>query len=58
MAEDHETQKPGNSPGPGPKVLEIQNVTKEQVAQRFCSWTVPPLPKGKGTEQSVQITIS
>ena len=35
-----ETQKPGNSPGPGPEVVQKQRVAKEQAAQRVCSWTV------------------
>ena len=34
-----ETQKPGNSPGSGPQVVERQRVA-EQAAQRVCSWTV------------------
>ena len=36
MAEDHAPQKPGNSPGSGPEVIERQRVA----AQRVCSWTV------------------
>ena len=28
MADDHGAQKPGNSPGPGPEVVEIQRVAK------------------------------
>ena len=35
-----ESQKPGNSPGPGPEVVERQRVAKERAAQRVCSWTV------------------
>ena len=35
-----EPQKPGNSPGPGPKVVKRQRVAKEQAAQRVRSWTV------------------
>ena len=35
-----EPQKLGNSPGPGPKVVERQRVAKEQAAQRVPSWTV------------------
>ena len=35
-----ETQKPGNSPGPGPEVVERQRVAKERAAQRVRSWTV------------------
>ena len=34
MAEDHGTQKPGNSPGPGPEVVEKQRVAKEFVAEQ------------------------
>ena len=35
-----EPQKPGNSPGPGPKVVERQRVAKERAAQRVRSWIV------------------
>ena len=37
-----EPQKLGNSPGPGPKVVERERerVTKERVAQRVRCWTV------------------
>ena len=35
-----EPQKQGNSPGPGPEILERQRVAKEQAAQRVNSWTV------------------
>ena len=35
-----EPQKPGNSPGPGPEVVERQRVAKEWAAQRVRSWTV------------------
>ena len=35
-----EPQKLGNSPGPGPEVVERQRVAKEQAAQRVRSWTV------------------
>ena len=35
-----EPQKPGNSPGYGPEVLERQRVAKERAAQRVRSWTV------------------
>ena len=35
-----EPQKPGNSPEPGPEVIERQRVAKEQAAQRVHSWTV------------------
>ena len=34
-----ELQKPGNSPEPGPEVIEKHKVAKEQVAQRVHSWT-------------------
>ena len=33
-------QKSGNSPGPGPEVVERQRVAKERAAQRVRSWTV------------------
>ena len=35
-----EPQKPGNSPGPRPEVVERQRVAKERAAQRVRSWTV------------------
>ena len=35
-----EPQKPGNSPGPGPEVVQRQRVAKEWAAQRIRSWTV------------------
>ena len=35
-----EPQKLGNSPGPGPEVIERQRVAKEQAIQRVHSWTV------------------
>ena len=35
-----EPQKPGNSLGPGPEVVERQRVAKERAAQRVRSWTV------------------
>ena len=35
-----EPQKPGNSEGPGPKVVERQRVAKERAVQRVRSWTV------------------
>ena len=35
-----EPQKPGNSPGSGPEVVERQRIAKEWVAQRVRSWTV------------------
>ena len=35
-----EPQKPGNSPGSGPEVVERQRVVKERVAPRVRSWTV------------------
>ena len=33
-------QKPGNSLGPGPEVVERQKIGKKQAARRVCSWTV------------------
>ena len=33
-------QKPGNSPGPGPEVVERQKIAKERAMQRVRSWTV------------------
>ena len=33
-------QNPGNSPGPGPGVVERQRVAKDRAAQRVRSWTV------------------
>ena len=41
-----EPQKPGNSQGPGPEVVEIQRVAKEEAAQRVRSWTVQNEMKG------------
>ena len=41
-----EPQKPGNSPGPGPEVVETQRVAKEQAAQRIRSWTVQNETRG------------
>ena len=35
-----EPQKPGNSPGSGPQVVERQRVAKERAAQRVRSWIV------------------
>ena len=35
-----EPQKPSNSPGPGPLIVERQKVAKEQAALRIRSWTV------------------
>ena len=35
-----EIQKPGNSPGSGPKVVKRQRVAKERAAQRVRSWIV------------------
>ena len=34
-----EPQKPDNSPGPGPEVVERQKIAKERAAQRARSWT-------------------
>ena len=33
-------QKLGNSPGPGPGVVERQKIAKERAMQRVRSWTV------------------
>ena len=35
-----EPQKPGNSPGSEPEVVQRQRVAKERAAQRVRSWTV------------------
>ena len=35
-----EPQKPGNSPWPGPEVIERQRVAKELAVQRVRSWRV------------------
>ena len=35
-----EPQKPGNSTGPGPEVVQRQRVANEGAAQRVRSWTV------------------
>ena len=35
-----EPQKPGNSPGSEPEVVERHRVAKERAAQGFRSWTV------------------
>ena len=35
-----EPQKPGNSPRPGPEVVEKERVTKERAVQTVRSWTV------------------
>ena len=35
-----ESQKLGNSPGPGPEVTRRQRAAKEQAVQRVRSWTV------------------
>ena len=35
-----EPQKPGNSPGLEPELVERQRVAKEQAVPRVCSWTV------------------
>ena len=40
MAEDHGTQNPDNSPGPGPEVVERQKIAQERTAQRDRSWTM------------------
>ena len=33
-------QKPGNSPGHGPEVVERQRIAKEREVQRVLSWNV------------------
>ena len=35
-----ESQKPGNSPGSGPEIVERQRIAKERAAQRVRTWTV------------------
>ena len=35
-----EPQKPGNSPGPGPEVVEKQKIAKERAARRVRSWAM------------------
>ena len=40
MAEDHEAQKPDNSPGPGPVVVEREKIAKERATEEARSWTV------------------
>ena len=35
-----EPQKPGNSPGPEPEVVERQRIAKKRAAQRLRSWIV------------------
>ena len=35
-----EPQNSGNSPGPGPEVVERQKIAKERATQRVRSWTV------------------
>ena len=40
MAEDHEPQKLGNSPRPGPEVAERQKIAKERAMQRVRGWSV------------------
>ena len=41
-----EPQKPGNSPGPGPEVVERHKTAKERATQRVRSWTVQNEMKG------------
>ena len=41
-----EPQKPGNSTGPGPEVVEGQRVAKGRAAKRVCSWTVQSEMRG------------
>ena len=40
MVEDHGTQKPDNSPWPGPEVVERQKIAKERAVQKVRGWTV------------------
>ena len=35
-----EPQKPGNSQGPGPEIVESRIIVKERAVQRVRSWTV------------------
>ena len=41
-----EPQKPSNSPGPGPEVVERQKNAKERATQRVCCWTVQNKMRG------------
>ena len=41
-----EPQKPGNSPGSGPQVIDRQRVAKERAAQRVRSCTVQNAMRG------------
>ena len=41
-----EPQKLGNSPGPGPEVVERQRFVKDRVAERVRSWTEKNEVKG------------
>ena len=38
--ETMEPQKPGNSPGFGPEIVQRQRVAQERAVQRVRSWTV------------------
>ena len=40
MVKNHGALEVGNSPGPGPEVVERQRVAKERAAQKVRSWTV------------------
>ena len=53
-------QKPGNSPGPGPQVIERQRVAKQRVAQRVRSSTVQNEIRGvrKGRPQALHERFS
>ena len=48
MTENHGAQKPGNSPGPKPEIVNTsrQRVAKERATQRVRSWTVQNEMKG------------
>ena len=39
-------QKPGNSPGSGPEVVERKKIAKERATQRVRSWTVQNKMRG------------
>ena len=41
-----ESQKPGNSPGPGTEVAERQKIAKKRATQKVRSWTVQNETRG------------
>ena len=47
-----ESQKPGNSPGPGSEVVEKQRVTEERAAPRVRCWAVQNEMRGVLTRLS------